>query len=124
MLRINDCKGQEKPNQEGLFKMIKCLGNSFWFDHFLNAGAEIKDFFVAYLEALKTRKKIFWEFLTIVGITLTYKNYEKGIKCDLPDETLEGASTTSKREAMIFQASKVDFIVVFFLVCTTILIYL
>ena len=46
----------------------------------------------------------------------SYKNYEKRIKCDLPDETLEGASTTSKREAMIFQASKVDFIVLFFLV--------
>ena len=51
-------------------------------------------------------------FLTISEIA--YK--KKGTKCDLPDETLEGASTTSKREAMIFQASKVDFIVLFFLV--------
>ena len=48
-------------------------------------------------------------FLTTAGIT-----NKKGTKCDLPDETLEGASTTSKREAMIFQASKVDFIVLFF----------
>ena len=45
-----------------------------------------------------------------------WNNYKKGTKCELPDETLEGASTTSKREAMIFQASKVDFIVLFFLV--------